>query len=214
MFSTPDLANAPLFSGLMPEAPGVALFPSVAVLYAREDSIYKTLTSNVYDIRRDARHYNGPFPVVAHPPCRAWGRLRTFAKPRADEKALALHAVHAVRTFGGVLEHPAHSTLWEAAQLPAPGQRDEFGGFTYVVDQSWFGHAAPKRTWLYIVGAESLPEVPFELGMVPGRVASLGRRAREATPPVFAFWLLDLANRCSQSGFLCNTRTYCTMVQF
>lgn len=54
-------------------------FPSVAVLYAREDSIYKRLAGYVYDIRRDARHYNGPFPVVAHPPCRAWGRLLDLA---------------------------------------------------------------------------------------------------------------------------------------
>jgi len=187
------------------ECAGGHPFPNVAVLYAREDSIYKSLSPHVYDIHRDARNYNGPFPVVSHPPCRAWGRLRTFAKPRPDEKSLGYHAVHAVRTWGGVLEHPASSGLWSACDLPAPGKRDSFGGFTYVVDQAWFGHRAPKRTWLYIVGADSLPEVPFELGQKSGRVSLMGQREREHTPPVFAFWLLDLANRCAfglQSGFL------------
>lgn len=188
------------FDGAVMPSGGGHLFPDVAVLYARRDSVYKGMTPHVYDLDRDARHYNGPFSVVAHPPCRAWGRLRAFAKPRAGEKALGYHAVHAVRTWGGVLEHPAHSTLWESNELAAPGQRDAFGGFTYVVDQAWFGHRAPKRTWLYIVGADSLPEVPFELGQRSGRVALMGRKEREATPPVFAFWLLDLARRC-RAGF-------------
>jgi len=170
---------------------------AVVVLYARRDSVYKTFLDDVFDEDRDARTYQGRRPVVAHPPCRAWGRLRTFAKPRHDEKDLAFHAVQCVRACGGVLEHPAHSTLWEAANLPAPGSRDQFGGFTYVVNQSWFGHAAPKLTWLYIVGAERwLPSVPFRLGMAEGRVASQGRAAREATPLAFALWLASVAAQC------------------
>jgi hypothetical protein len=44
--------------------------------------------------------------------------LRHFAKPRADEKNLARLAVALVREFGGVLEHPANSTLWPAQKLP------------------------------------------------------------------------------------------------
>lgn len=205
MFPAPALPESSRLDGAAMECAGGHLFPHVAVLYAREYSIYKSLSPHVYDIRRDARHYNGPFPVVSHPPCRAWGRLRHFAKPRDDEKALAFHAVHAVRTFGGVLEHPASSSLWESAELPASGERDSFGGFTYVVDQAWFGHRAPKRTWLYIVDADSLPDVPFELGQRSGRVELMGKREREATPPAFAFWLLGLAARCAvgkQSGFL------------
>ena len=98
---------------------------TVAVLFARADSCYKALPGcDVWDAERDARRWPGGCPVVAHPPCRAWGRLRHFAKPRPDEKALALWAVEQVRKFGGVLEHPASSTLWPAAGLPAPGARD------------------------------------------------------------------------------------------
>ncbi len=62
----------------------------VAVLYARADSNYRALDRcDVWDAERDARRWPGGVPVVAHPPCRAWGRLRAFAKPREDEKALA-----------------------------------------------------------------------------------------------------------------------------
>lgn len=184
----------------------------VAVLYARRDSIYKHLGADVFDIDRDARTYHGPLPVVAHPPCRAWGRLRHFAKPRPDEKHLALHAVHCVRSFGGVLEHPSSSTLWNAAQLPKPGAgSDEFGGWSIEVPQKWWGHLAEKNTWLYIVGVSprGIPDIPFTLGAASHVVASssrkkggrqisleLPRHLREATPPAFALWLLDLAARC------------------
>lgn len=89
---------------------------TVAVLFARTDSVYKTLPDcDVWDIERDARNWLGGASVVAHPPCRGWGRLSHMAKPREDEKQLAFLAVHAVRAYGGVLEHPAHSKLWPAA---------------------------------------------------------------------------------------------------
>jgi hypothetical protein len=183
-----------------------ALYPhsalaQVAVLFARENSHYFDLAGlDVYPASRDARTYSGNFPVVAHPPCRAWGRLRQFAKPRDDEKSLAFFAVDQVRRCGGVLEHPANSTLWPAAGLPAPGQRDEWGGFTWPVYQGHFGHPAPKATWLYIVGIEpaQIPDFPFELALPDGRVELLSRAAREHTPPAFAAWLVDLASRCSK----------------
>jgi len=74
----------------------------VAVLFARADSIYKTLPGcDVYDIERDARTWPGGCPVVAHPPCRAWASLRNHAKPREGEKDLAHFAVAMVRKWGG-----------------------------------------------------------------------------------------------------------------
>lgn len=48
----------------------------VAVLFARRDSIYKLMPwANVYDDQRDALTWPGGTPVIAHPPCREWGRL-------------------------------------------------------------------------------------------------------------------------------------------
>ena len=104
----------------------VLLCRPVAILYARSDSIYKTLEGcDVWDATRDARNFPGGCPVVAHPPCRAWSALAHLAKPRPDEKDLARHAVKVVRECGGVLEHPISSRLWADQKLPQPGERAE-----------------------------------------------------------------------------------------
>ncbi len=187
----------------------------VAVLFARADSVYKTLPGcDVWDIERDARAWPGGSPVVAHPPCRAWAGLRHMAKPRADEKALAVWAVDQVRRWGGVLEHPVRSTLWDACALPAPGARDTMGGWTLGISQHWFGHRAEKATLLYIVGCPpaDMPQLPMQLGESSHQLSSSGRRLdgsrlnrrphvtraeREHTPPALAEWLVDLARRCS-----------------
>ena len=170
---------------------------TVAVLFVRADSHYKTMPGvDAWDAERDAREYNGLLPVVAHPPCRAWGRYAHWAKPREGEKELALFAVEKVRQLGGVLEHPAASRLWGAAGLPEPGKRDEFGGQALVVNQSWWGHRAPKATRLYVVGASSIPEIPMKLGVAAGRIENMNVREREMTPPAFAEWLVELARRC------------------
>lgn len=174
----------------------------VAVLFARGDSVYKSLPGlDVYDADRDARTWPGGVPVVAHPPCRAWGRLRHFAKPRHDEKALALFAVDAVRAYGGVLEHPEASSLWPAAGLPRPGFRDQFGGFTFPCSQKWWGHPAEKKTWLYVVGVSpsDLPAFPISFSPPLHRIGKAGegpRALREHTPLDLAKWLIELAQFC------------------
>ena len=174
---------------------------NVSVLFARSDSCYFDLVGDVWDAQRDARNYSGSNPVVCHPPCRGWGRLRHWAKPRPDEKALALFAVEQVRRCGGVLEHPWGSTLWHAANLPHPGKVDAWGGWTLLVDQGWWGHAAPKPTYLYIVGCirENVGELPVQLHRAEGRTLKLSPADRERTPPAFARFLVQLAAKCSGS---------------
>ena len=186
----------------------------IAVLFARADSVYKTLPDcDVWDAERDARLWPGGNPCIAHPPCRAWGQLRHMAKPRPDEKELALWAVKQVQKNSGVLEHPNKSTLWAAAGLPAAGKFDAFGGWTLPIFQSWWGHRAEKATLLYIVGCApaDIPEMPMCLGRASHVIASSKKRQRrdhplfrpevtrperEHTPPNLAAWLLDLAGRC------------------
>jgi hypothetical protein len=141
-----------------------------------------------------------------------------MAKPQPSEKNLARLAVSLVREFGGVLEHPANSTLWPSQRLPMPGDRDQFGGWTLPITQHWWGHPAEKRTWLYIVGCEpsELPDMPMLLGDAPCICGTPGRRRdgsrlrpgdagwrpeinkadREHTPPLLAVWLIELANKC------------------
>jgi hypothetical protein len=185
---------------------------TVAVLFARGDSVYKTLPDcDVWDIERDARNWPGGSPVIAHPPCRLWAKLRQFAKA-ADpvmERKLAVDAVQSLQRFGGVLEHPAQSTLWAHQGLPTPGRApDKFGGWTAEVRQCDWGHKAEKRTWLYIVGCH-----PDELPVMPPRREPTGlikpqrgvprdnrkivtKAEREHTPPELARWLVELAKSC------------------
>lgn len=183
--------------------------PTVSVLFARSDSIYKTMPGcDVWDAERDALCWPGGSPIVAHPPCRAWGRLRQFAKPRDGEKLLAIYSVAMIRSFGGILEHPAESTLWSHMGLPRPGEfPDSFGGWTLELEQFHFGHRAEKATWVYMVGCKpsELPPVPRREGRATHcirptksypRLPSVTKREREATPPAFAEWLCEVARRC------------------
>jgi len=144
----------------------------------------------------------GGRPVVAHPPCRMWGRLRTFAKPAEGEREMCIWAAEQVRRFGGVLEHPAGSLLWEAAGLPFPGQRTA-DGFTLPVSQWWWGHKADKRSWFYVsrIDMDSLPPIPYRMGE-PDFICGGSRRKgrpeitkaeREHTPLALAQWLVAAA---------------------
>lgn len=106
---------------------------SVAALFVRADSIYKRMPGvDAWDAERDARTWPGGSPVVAHPPCRAWGAFAWRARPRDGERECAPWAVEQIRMHGGVLEHPAASRLWPEHGLPEPCQRDAWG----VVDTS------------------------------------------------------------------------------
>ncbi len=190
--------------------------PSVAVLFARADSVYKTLSGvDVFDAERDALTYPGGLPIVAHPPCRSWGRLRGLATIIPAEKALGCWAVEQVQQWGGVLEHPIYSTLWDVMELPKPGSTDRFGGWTLPIHQFWWGHRAEKRTWLYIVGCrpQNLPPIPLVLGDAPCIISTRSKRwkwispvrpetkksERESTPPELALWLVELARRTTRA---------------
>ena len=183
----------------------------IAVLFARQDSRYKQLDGyDVYDIDRDARHYAADYPVIAHPPCRAWGMLSHMANPRPDEKALAWFALDQVRKNGGVLEHPTGSRLWKEGKLPLMGQGyDDFGGFTLEVDQYDFGHVAHKRTKLYICGItiEQLPQLPPKNTTIPtrsicGNVKGTKRCTqyqREYTPDGLIDFLTEICNTVKEN---------------
>lgn len=178
----------------------------VAALYVDHNGPYPSIADEWWDIEKDARFYPGPRPVVAHPPCRAWSRLRSFSKPPPGEKETGPLAVSQVRRFGGVLEHPIGSSLFPYCGLPGSGSSDSYG-FTLAVDQVWFGHRARKRTLLYIVGVEprDIPPMPLDLrppthscGLFSGRDRSralkdLPKPERHLSPIGFATWLCELA---------------------
>ncbi len=186
---------------------------AVSALFVRKDSIYKELGVDCWDMERNALNWAGGNPVIAHPPCRAWGQLSHMANPRPGEKELAFFAIEMIRKYGGVLEHPRASRLWPE-YLPMPGNVDKFGGYSISVDQFWWGHKAKKSTLLYIVGCpiRELPAIQMRFDALQYTVSSKikkksGRRIlkeipkseREATPIDFAKWLIEVASRCGGS---------------
>jgi hypothetical protein len=183
--------------------------PTVAALFVRADSIYKTMPGvDAWDEARDARRWRGGCPIVVHAPCRGWGRLRQFSHATEEERQMAVLAIWLVRLHGGVFEHPAESTLWVHMGLPRPGASpDAYGGYSIEVRQCDHGHRAEKLTWLYVVGChvDNLPAMPPRAeptGVIkpqrgiPRGLPIVTKREREATPPAFARWLVDLARRC------------------
>ncbi len=152
----------------------------VAALYVLPDGPYANLPDvEVWDEARDARLYNGPHVVVAHPPCQRWGRY-WFGGPSArerkrlgDDGGCFAAALASVRRWGGVLEHPEASHAWGTHGLPAPAKSggwepDIYGGWSCCVEQGHYGHRARKATWLYYVG-ESAP-APLTWGPSAARV--------------------------------------------
>lgn len=182
----------------------------VAALFVRRDSVYKTMSGvDAFDFDRNALTFAGGMPVVAHPPCRGWGRLRQFSHASEYERALGPWAVDQVQRCGGVLEHPSASTLFAHCALPRPGEfPDNFGGWTLAIEQFHWGHRAQKATWLYIVGRPvfDVPAMPFRPGApthcvrptkTHPRLPSITKPEREHTPSLLALWLVDLARSCA-----------------
>jgi hypothetical protein len=145
----------------------------VAALYVEDGGTYFGLDGvDPWPESRDARLYAGPWPVVAHPPCQRWCR---FAKGIArqypdkqvgDDGGCFAAALAAVRKYGGVIEHPAHSLAWDYFQLPKPvstaGWTERLWSIwpesSCYIEQGRYGHPMRKATWLYAVGTE-LPEL-------------------------------------------------------
>lgn len=167
----------------------------IPVLFTRSStSPYLALGCDCYDIHRNALTWPGGRPAIYHPPCRSWGRLAHFAKPRDGERELARWAMDRVRSYGGIVEHPIDSRLWEESSCLGWGIRDNFGGVLVPVSQSAFGHRAPKYTGLYMVGID-IPAVPAPKQHTT-IVKRMGRAERERTPTEFARWLVDLVGDC------------------
>lgn len=139
----------------------------IAALFVETGGVYFGLPGvDPWDIHRDARKYDGPHPVVAHPPCQLWVNFAALNfkryggehnRPGNDGGCFA-SALSSVRRFGGVLEHPAGSRAFEAHGLPKPRglgwQRvaHELGDAPEWVCEVWqsaYGHKARKRTWLF-----------------------------------------------------------------
>jgi hypothetical protein len=136
----------------------------IAALFVETDGCYFGIEDvDPWDKARVARRYDGPYPVVAHPPCERWGRYWSggpSAKVRrklGDDGGCFASALESVRRWGGVLEHPEASQAWRVHGLIPPMRGGGWSvagdghAWTCCVEQGSYGHRARKATWLYAV---------------------------------------------------------------
>lgn len=202
----------------------------VAALYVESGGSYYGLPDvDPWDEARDARLYAGPHAIVAHPPCQRWGKLwagqplwikRTGErKVKGDDGGCFKAALEAIRTFGGIIEHPWGSHAWAHFGLNLPPREggwiaaDMLGGWTCCVEQGRYGHYARKPTLLLAYHCQ-LPELDWGIGesrLDPAVIERMGlKRAKRlgevgskgggtdstpriGTPPQFRDLLISIA---------------------
>jgi len=152
----------------------------IAALFVETGGCYFNLEGvDPWDEVRDARLYQGPYPVVAHPPCQRWGkfwagspvviRKTGVRKVKGDDGGCFAHSMKSVRQFGGIIEHPWGSHAWSHFGITKPSRSggwikaDMDGGWTCCVEQGRYGHYARKPTLLYACKAK-LPELDWGIG--------------------------------------------------
>lgn len=195
----------------------------IAALYVQTGGCYFGLPDvDPWDEQRDARLYAGPWPVVAHPPCQRWGRYARGGPSAHGKFEIGADggcfeaALRAVRTWGGVLEHPEGSHAWRRFCLAIPPRWGGWigslcGGWTCCVEQGHYGHRSRKATWLYAYGV-TLPALTWGKSAATARMDDgfhsaearrkaikrgvterLTKRERAATPLPFRDLLLSIA---------------------
>lgn len=202
----------------------------VAALYVESGGSYYGLPDvDPWDEARDARLYAGPHAIVAHPPCQRWWKLwagqplwikRTGErKVKGDDGGCFKAALEAIRTFGGIIEHPWGSHAWAHFGLNLPPREggwiaaDMLSGWTCCVEQGRYGHYARKPTLLLAyhcqlaeldwgIGESRLDPAVIErmglkrakrLGEVGSKGGGTDSTPRIGTPPQFRDLLISIA---------------------
>jgi len=200
----------------------------LAALFVETHGCYFGLPNiDPWDKARNAKNYEGPYRIIAHPPCERWGSYwgGSPRKPHqyelgADDGCFEV-AINALCKFGGILEHPAYSHAWEFFNLPAPnpkgGWTDTFPLSSCHVEQGHYGHISRKKTWLLayrcklpqLIWGPSPQRLPgyaverygYEKARRIGVMAAIGgkdkTKIRNATPPEFRDLLISIAENPS-----------------
>lgn len=200
---------------------------TVAALYVSPSGPYPSMPDvECWDEKRNALLYDGPHPVVAHPPCARWCRLakfveKTYGHSVGDDGGTFAAALASVRKWGGVLGHPAFSLAWRAHGLIDPSPR---GGWQKTFDGEWvcslaqsaYGHVATKGTWLLACGVTPpktdwrRPKGEFSIGSYTRRKDGTvdrkdARRVREKSLAIhstvtFAEYLVSMARSAQRAS--------------
>ena len=194
---------------------------TIAALFVQTNGVYFGLPGvDPWDEVRDARKYDGPHPVVAHPPCTRWCQLAYIIQKRyghkvGDDGGCFESALYSVRKHTGVLEHPAFSYAWPAFGLPRPPRagwiKSICGGWVCQVSQGAYGHRARKLTWLYYFGYSMPPETLWDVPEPSAQVSNcanhgnsplprLSKKEASRTPIPFRDLLLSIAGHTLNVG--------------
>ena len=196
----------------------------IAALFVIDGGCYYGLDGVLpYSEFDDARLYDGPWPVVAHPPCERWGAFAHGSplnpnKVFGDDGGCFAHGMYCCRKYGGVIEHPYSSRAFQCFYALKPTKNeawfecDDFNGYACYVDQGNYGHLARKPTILY-VNKGNRPKLDHTTtSNIPLTVKSKNRkncktsrafvdylpvRHRNPTPVVFRDILIQIARSCS-----------------
>jgi hypothetical protein len=154
---------------------------TISVLCVMPGSNYYKLPGlDLWDEKRNAYNYNGSNPVICHPPCAQWSKLKSFARTNQQEKDLAIFCLEKIHENGGILEHPAGSALWKLPQV----ERARI----ISINQHWFGFPSQKRTWLYFYNVKPL-SYPLNFNTPTRTTTSLHSKARSKQPLALCEWL-------------------------
>lgn len=145
-------------------------------LFIDKNSLYKNHNFDCYDEDRDALTFinSENKPIICHPPCRLFSKMRSFSKASFNERILAFYAIGAVRKYGGIVEHPEGSNLFKLTKCDLNGNIDNYGGFLRKYFMSDFGFPARKPTLLYFVGIspKEVPSQPLNFNRIEFTISS------------------------------------------
>lgn len=178
----------------------------VAALFVQPEGVYfNDPRFDPWDEVRDARKYDGEYPVIAHPPCQRWGKLGVANWHRwggehnrpGNDGGCFISALESVRRNGGILEHPAGSMAWDAFDLRKPDRfnrgwcrdrsvYDAGQAWTCEVWQSAYGHKANKATWLYYVGIKNPIELDWSRPRGNYQIGFQDRRGKQKNKPTLS----------------------------
>lgn len=178
----------------------------IAILCAHKKSHYYQIPGlEVYDQDRDCRTFDGGMPVIVHPPCAQWSKMKAFSHNKPEEKNLAHFCLDQIKKYGGIFEHPKGSDVWNQLDWPD-------GGKFIEVDQHWFGFPARKRTILFFYKCEPL-SYPLNFNAVQytvclsrsdskngrsNRLPEMKKSQRSVTTIEFNQWLVDSVRQTIQ----------------
>lgn len=158
----------------------------ITVLCTSSKSNYKQYSFfDCWDASRNAHLYNGTNPVISHAPCAQWSSLKKFSTPDLSTWSLAIHCWKKVIKYGGVFEHPAHSSFFKFVNAPREN--------ILSIDQHWFGLQNHKRTWLYFSKCRPL-SFPLNFDTAQFTLANRTHFQRSETPHRLALYMAQCIN--------------------